>query len=256
MLHCAWCKTMTSTLDADLSHDAFLGGRLYLWQPRAGYRAGLDPVLLAASVPAAAGESVLDLGCGVGAAALCLGARVPGLDLVGVERQARYAALAKRNGLKTVVGDLTDMPKEVRMRRFDHVLANPPFFDRKAGRAASDAGREQARGRGTPLVGWVDAAARHLRHKGFLHMIQRAERLPDLLAAAAGRLGSPEVWPLCPRVGKAAELVIFRARKDGRAEFRLHSQRILHKGARHLADGNDYAAEIQAVLRDGAALDR
>ena len=101
---------MTSTLDGDLSHDAFLGGRLHLWQPKAGYRAGVDPVLLAASVPAKAGQSVLDLGCGVGTAALCLGARVPGLGLVGVERQADYAALAARNGLETFCADLTDMP--------------------------------------------------------------------------------------------------------------------------------------------------
>ncbi|MCO4829001.1 MAG: methyltransferase, partial [Lentibacter algarum] len=60
----------------DLTHDAFLGGRLKLWQPKQGYRAGVDPVLLAASIAAKAGESVLDLGCGAGAAALCLGRRV------------------------------------------------------------------------------------------------------------------------------------------------------------------------------------
>ena len=71
-------------MDDDLTHDAFLGGRLHLWQPRRGYRAGVDPVLLAASVPAKAGQSVLDLGCGAGAAALCLGAREPGLELLGM----------------------------------------------------------------------------------------------------------------------------------------------------------------------------
>ena len=80
--------------DPELTHDGFLGGRLHLWQPRRGYRAGVDPVLLAASVPAQAGQSVLDLGCGAGAAMLCLGVRVPGLDLNGLEVQPDYAALA------------------------------------------------------------------------------------------------------------------------------------------------------------------
>lgn len=245
---------MTSTSDSDLTHDAFLGGQLHLWQPRTGYRAGVDPVLLAASVPAQAGESVLDLGCGVGAAALCLGARVPGLDLMGVERQANYAALARRNGLTVIEADLSDLPEDLRARSFDHVLANPPFFDRNAGRQASDAGREAARGQSTPLAAWVDAGARRLRHKGHLHMIHRAERVPDLLAAAHGRLGSPEIWPISPRVGRLAELVIFRARKDGRAEFRLNAPIILHKGAQHEQDADSYTPEIQAVLRDGAAL--
>ncbi|MEO0381750.1 MAG: methyltransferase, partial [Pseudomonadota bacterium] len=197
---------MTSILDTDLTHDAFLGGRLHLWQPRSGYRAGVDPVLLAASVPAQTGESVLDLGCGVGAAALCLGARVPGLALMGVEQQADYAALATRNGLTVAVGDVTTLPDEVRARSFDHVLANPPFFDRTSGFGASDAGREVARGLATPLENWVKAGAKRLRHKGYMHIIHRAERVPDLLAAAKGRLGSPEIWPICPRVGRAAEL--------------------------------------------------
>jgi hypothetical protein len=37
---------------AGLSDDAFLGGKLQLLQPEKGYRAGIDAVLLAASVPA------------------------------------------------------------------------------------------------------------------------------------------------------------------------------------------------------------
>ena len=71
----------------DLTHDAFLGGKLQLLQPKNGYRAGVDPVFLAATVNAKEGETVLDLGCGVGAAALCLGTRIPSLKLTGVERQ-------------------------------------------------------------------------------------------------------------------------------------------------------------------------
>ena len=61
---------------AELSRDGFLDGRIRLWQPRRGYRAAIDPVLLAAFVPARPGQRVLDLGCGAGAAALCLAARV------------------------------------------------------------------------------------------------------------------------------------------------------------------------------------
>ena len=65
----------------DVSVDQLLGGRVELRQPVNGYRAAIDPVFLAASIPAGAGDSVLDAGCGTAAAALCLVARAVGAPL-------------------------------------------------------------------------------------------------------------------------------------------------------------------------------
>ncbi|MBF0374243.1 MAG: methyltransferase, partial [Alphaproteobacteria bacterium] len=48
--------------------DTLLDGRVRLRQPTHGYRAAIDPVFLAAAVPAGAGQRVLDAGCGAGAA--------------------------------------------------------------------------------------------------------------------------------------------------------------------------------------------
>lgn len=240
-----------------LTHDAFLGGRLHLWQPSRGYRAGVVPVLLAASVPARAGQKVLELGCGVGAASLCLGARVTGLNLTGVELLEEYADLARRNGdgtLEVVTADLAKLPLHLRQRQFDHVIANPPYFDRAASVVSDDPARESAHGEHTPLGKWVSVASKRLNPKGMMHFIHRAERLPDLLQAMPADMGSAEVLPLAPRVGRAAELVILRARKNGRAAFRLHATMVMHQGAQHAADGDSYVPAIRAVLRDGAAL--
>lgn len=237
-----------------LTQDAFLGGKVQLLQPKIGYRAGVDPVFLAASVNALPGQCILDLGCGVGAAALCLGARIPDVELIGVERQPDYAELARRNGLETVCADLNDLPLMIRQKQFDHVIANPPYFDRNASVAARNLGREGALGEDTPLSVWMSVAAKRLKPKGYVHFIHRIERLPDLMAAVPAVLGSIQVLPLAPRIGRKAELVIFRARKDGRAAFELFSPCILHCGERHERDGDSYMPEIKAVLRDGAAL--
>ncbi len=237
-----------------LTKDDFLGGKVKLLQPKNGYRAGVDPVFLAASVNAIPGQSVLDLGCGVGAAALCLGARISGLELLGVERQSEYAQLAQQNGLETVCADFTKLPEPTRQRQFDHVIANPPYFDRSASVAAQNIGREGALGEDTPLSLWIKVAAKRLKPRGFLHVIHRIERLPELMTVVPKDLGSLQVLPLAPRVGRKAELVIFRARKDGRAAFELFSPCILHRGAKHERDGDSYLPEIKAVLRDGAGL--
>lgn len=249
---------MNNSCSDDVTYDAFLGGQLHLYQPRQGYRAGVDAVLLAASVQAQPGQSVLELGCGVGAAILCLNARVPGLKLTGVEVLAENAALARRNGgaaLEVVTADLAEMPLHLRQRQFDHVLANPPYFDRAASVSSDDQAREAAHGEHTPLQKWVKIAGKRLSPKGRACFIHRAERLPDLIRALPADLGSVEVLPLAPRIGRAAELIILRARKNGRAAFRLHSTFVMHQGAAHGEDADSYVPALRAVLREGAALE-
>ena len=68
-----------------MTADTFLGGQVRVDQPVAGFRSGLDAVMLAAAVPAMPGQSALELGSGAGTATLCLAARVSGLALTGVE---------------------------------------------------------------------------------------------------------------------------------------------------------------------------
>ncbi|APG48397.1 tRNA1(Val) (adenine(37)-N6)-methyltransferase [Phaeobacter porticola] len=246
--------------DASLSLDDFLGGQVRLLQPKQGYRAGVDPVLLAAAVPAEPGARVLELGCGGGQALLCLAARIRDLRLTGVELQPDYADLARRNAAQNAVemtvveADLAALPVDLRQMQFDHVIANPPYYRAGAHSPAQDVGRQISLGGATELNLWLDTAARRLAHKGYLHMIQRADRLPEMLSACLGRLGSLEVLPLAARVGRDAELVILRARKGGRAGFKLHAPMILHEGVSHLRDGENYRAEIRAVLREAAAL--
>ena len=242
----------------DITQDGFLGGQLQLYQPKTGYRAGIDPVLLAAACPARSGEHVLELGCGVGVASLCLMARVPEVRLYGVEILPEYAQLARDNAeqnnfeFEVQVADVSARPTPFNGREFHQIIMNPPYFKAQSSSISPDSGRASGRAELVALSLWVQTAAKRLRPKGYLTLIQRVERLPDILASLTTRLGSISVQPLAPRAGRAPHLVLVRARKAGRAAFKLLPTRNLHSGMAHVQDQPDYAPEISAVLRNGA----
>jgi tRNA1(Val) A37 N6-methylase TrmN6 len=245
---------------SDLTEDAVLSGRLRLRQPRRGHRVGHDAILLAASVPARAGEIVVELGAGVGAAGLALAARVPGIRLTMVELVPRLAALAVENAqLNGVSAEVVELDVAAPARVFAatglrpdqaaRVLMNPPFNDPARQRVSPDRGRRLAHAapRAT-LAAWTRAAARLLRPRGTLNLIWRADGLDDVLEALAPAFGATIVLPVYPKPAESAIRVLVRATKASRAPLQLLPGLVLNNttgGATREADG---------VLRAGAAL--
>src|SRR5438876_10739662 len=142
---------------ASFSEDDFLGGKLRLKQPKRGHRAGHDAVLLAAACPARAGERVVDLGAGVGAAGLALALRVHGTKVVLVEINAALAALAAENAqLNGLAARVTSVVLDVAApaaafaaaglgpESVARVLMNPPLNDPARQRASPDRQRRLA----------------------------------------------------------------------------------------------------------------
>lgn len=256
---------MSKRQDADFSEDRLLDGRVRLLQPHDGYRAAIDPVLLAAAVPAGVRDRVLDIGCGGGAAALCLAARLPGCHVTGLEIQPDMAALAVRNAalsgladhVSIITGDLGDGPPPgLPAGGFDHVMANPPYL--KAGATSGMAAdKRTAHEEGSAdLAAWAGFALTMVRRKGTVSFIHRADRLDDLLAALRdggtthSGVGDIRLFPLWPKAdGRPAKRVLVRARKGVASPLRLCAGLVLH------APDDAYSAAAEAVLRGGAALD-
>lgn len=250
---------------APITEDDFLGGSLSIRQPARGFRAGLDAVLLAASIPAAADRPlyVLDAGAGVGTAGLCLAARVPAAHVTLLEIAPPLAALARQNvelnGLaartRVVEADLRAPAAERTARGlpaegFDEAIANPPYLDDAQHRLPHDPIAARAFGMDEAgLDDWLRFLAWALRPGGFATLIHRADRLGELLAAMAGRFGGIAVVPIHPREGEPASRILVRGRKASRAPLVIRAGLVLH-GA-----GNAFLPPIAAVLRDGAALD-
>jgi len=238
------------------SIDHFLGGRLRIRQPARGHRSGSDAVLLAAAVPARAGERVVDLGTGVGVALLCLLARVEGTTGLGIDIDEAALGRARENAAENgfgarvsfVAADLRHRIGGARPGSFDHALANPPYFTEEAGPAAPEPDRAAARTQETgALAHWIKRAADLLRHGGHLTLIQRVERLEETLSACAGRFGGIEIHPLWSTEESPAKRFILRARKGSRAPLALMPGIVLQR------DGV-YTPAAEAALRGGGAL--
>jgi tRNA1(Val) A37 N6-methylase TrmN6 len=244
------------------TRDAFLGGRLNLSQPRNGFRAGLDSVLLGAAVDRAS-ASLLDLGAGVGTAGLVALALNHALVATLAELDPAMAALAAQN---VAANDLAPRARVVEIDvtapglervdagltpdTFTTVIANPPFFDPARGTAPS-AERSAARHM-TPetLDLWIRTAASTAAPGGEVIFIYPPEGLPALLAGFSSRFGGVSLLPLVPREEEPASRVLIRGIKGSRAPTRLLSSRVLHE-----ADGRGFQPAFDAIFRGTGRLD-
>jgi len=244
--------------DVATTADSLLGGKVVFYQPAEGYRAAIDPVLLAAAVPARAGDHVLDLGAGAGAASLCLARRVPEAYVTGLEIDPALISIARTNAaengfgerLAFVVGNVAAPPAALRAESFDAVMLNPPYRAEGSGTASPDAMKQRANAEvgEADLRVWLAAALELVKPKGSIVLIHRADRLDEIMALLSGKAGETAVLPFWPQAGKPAKRMILRARKGIRTGATMLPGLVLHGG-----DGK-YTPEAEAVLRDGAAL--
>ena len=246
---------------ASLTEDGFLGGRLRILQPDKGYRAGIDSVFLAASVPCGAGETALEAGIGTGVTALCTLARVPNAHITGIELAARHALLAeenaRRNGfehnIRVIHGDVKDCLRRDLAQwpapgSFNHVFANPPFHETDKVRVSPDFLRAQAHAFAPrDLDLWIKVLHTMVGLRGSCTIVHRAESLGGILSAMEDRFGDIRVAPLYAREGMAASRVIVQGLKGSRAPLQLLPGLALH-GA-----GNQFTPDAEAILRDGLA---
>jgi tRNA1Val (adenine37-N6)-methyltransferase len=235
----------------ELTEGTLLGGRVIYRQPSAGYRTGIEPVLLAASVPVQPGMRVLEAGTGAGAGLLCLLARAPGVAATGVEQDCELADLARANlaanGMAGVMetANVLALPP---MPAFDHAMANPPWHDSRS--TPSPIQRRDVAKRASPeLLGdWTAALVRVVRPGGGLTFILPAAAVAEAIAALAVlSCGSMTLLPLWPRTGQECRLVLVQAIKGARGPSRILPGLVLHEG-----DGFTEAA--RAILWAGAAL--
>jgi tRNA1(Val) A37 N6-methylase TrmN6 len=254
--------TIDHHVNAEITDDRLLDGRVRLLQPKNGYRAGMDAALLAAACDLEPRERALEAGCGAGAVLFQAAARRPEAAFVGVERDPQALELAEQNVV------LNGMEARVKVRAgdvgrgfaahgflepgeppFDLAFANPPFFDDPKALRGPAPEKRQAWIADAGLDAWTRFLLKAVRDGGRVVVIHRAERLFDLLALLGGQAGSFQIRPVHPFADEPAKRVVVRAVKAGKAPLKLLPPLVLHdrSGAKH-------TPEAEAIFRGEAEL--
>lgn len=215
------------TVLAALTRDTLYKGQVTLTQPREGFRFGTDAVLLSAHIIPQPHHTILELGCGVGAAMCSLAWRAQrdAIDchVTGIEIQPDLHALAQDNieanrvMARAILGDITDLGLFHALGRFDQVMCNPPYHPVDKSSAARTTCKtiahiEEKDG----LEHWLHAANRFLKPKGVFTMIHRADRLDEILPLMQKFLGGIQIIPIWPKEGEPAKRMIVRGIKGSR----------------------------------------
>lgn len=232
--------------------DYILGKKLILEQPKEGYRIAIDPLFLAASINPTPSSTVLDVGCGVGTAALCLAQRSPTVHIDGFDSQEGLVNLAthnaKRNDLHHGTAFKLDFLETSSLTplSYDYVMTNPPFYNLYH-TPAKNSIKKVAHQETVSLHTWLRFCVRMLRFKGVLTLIHLPERLGCILEALVS-CGNITIYPLWPKVNKPAKRLLIQATKGSRAPLICMPGIVLHDDKGH------YTPEVQAILRGEALL--
>ncbi len=244
----------------ETTKDAFLDGAVTVFQPaRGGHRAGMDALLLAASVPENLQGRVADFGAGCGVAGMAVAYRCPGtiVDLVErddamVEVATKSIALPEnaclRDRLDIICADLTASHSDrvangLQDNRYEAIIANPPFNDENH-RKSPDVRRRAAHHlEDGDLDKWVKTASTSLKGRGVLTMIVRPTTFPRLLDALKPGFGSVIILPIHPKSTEPANRLIIQAKRGGRGEPKFLPSFVVHKD-----DGN-FTEQAEAVFR-------
>lgn len=231
-----------------LTIDGFHQGRFFLVQSAGtGHRAGMDAMLLAATIAEGAQGRLADLGAGAGAAGLAVASRLAAVDVALVERAPQMlecarrtlaleqnAALASRvslieadvglRGAQRVAAGLADST-------YDYVIMNPPFNNAEDRRTPDPLKAEAHAMDGADLFErWLRTAGAILRPGGQVSLIARPQSLIDISTSLARRFGGVEVTPVMPRAGDDAIRILVTAIKGSRARMVLRDRILVHQG--------------------------
>lgn len=240
----------------DYTEDYLLDKQIKILQPKNGYRASSDAVLLAAAAyKISASDKILDIGSGTGAVSLCLAERFKHLSpqITGIEIQQELVRLANLSAKANSFDNLRYINANIfnsglEPCSFNHVFSNPPYFTSNMPTSPLQGKATAHNFNDADINEWINICIKMLCPQGYFYMINRAEALKEILASIENRLGEISIFPIYSKTEQNAKRIIIRAKKDSKAPLQLKTPLYIH------STNGDYTKQAQDILRKGTGL--
>ena len=214
--------------------DKILRGKISIIQLKKGFRYGFDTVFLAAFVNGYLKKlkkkkiSLADVGSGVGTISLIIAYQNDKINITAIENNDTYLEIANenivRNNFKKKInlmqGDIFNIDNDL-MNRFDIVVTNPPFYDRKEKKSENELENYATRIINYEI--WIENSVKLLKDKGIIFLIIPTQLLEKSLRFLSRNTGSFKIFPIWPNKKKSSKRLILLAKKGGASPTDLMS---------------------------------
>ncbi|MGV3279086.1 tRNA1(Val) (adenine(37)-N6)-methyltransferase [Rickettsiales bacterium LUAb2] len=237
------------------TQDKILNGKVIINQPEAGYRVGIDAILLASVVEKISfANKILDLGAGVGAVSLSILSRINDALIYSIEKEQQYYQCALQNKQENsfakqnyfpLLGDIKEHSNL--FNSFDIVVSNPPYYKAASGNLSPiDLKLVANTETSATLKDFIDCAYNCLKPKGIFYIIHTADRLQDILnLATINKWGNITVYPIYSFNNRDANRVIISLKKLSKEKLIIKSDLVIHN------NDNSYTNKANAIIKNG-----
>ena len=225
--------------------DYLLDGKIIYFQPKYGYRSGIEPIILASKAQAS-DLNILDLGAGCGPISLIVAYRYPNSNVIGIEKNKIHYDLAFRNkeknnfiNLKYFNGDVGQFYDQFN-GFFDLILTNPPFFfENTVIKSLNPSIRDAKYITQKKLDLWFRSLFNYLSPLGTAYIINRYENLEYMRSFFSKTLCKLTITPLLSFKGSKPKNVLISINKNEKYVEKIENDFIIH------TNSSEYSKDIK-----------
>ncbi len=217
--------------------DHLLDGKIVYFQPKLGYRSGIEPIILASQANYK-DKSILDLGSGCGPISLILAYRFSNTEILGLEKNSLHLELSKKSKMENKFSNVEFKNEDVcnfnknYMSNFDLVLSNPPFFfENQIIKSKNDSIKDAKYISKEKSKKWFKNLIYYIKDKGRALIINRFENIDFMLGIFSLFNVIVEITPILSFKDTKPKNVLISLKKNEKYVEKTKNEIIIHSNS-------------------------